>query len=86
VRCGIESLRDYSFRVYRMSGFVGDIALIDPVAFCHGHSRRSSTQVCAKIREHGRAVPRRCAPTLTGRFASSVPSNDVSWRHITDVM
>jgi hypothetical protein len=35
----------YGVRVYRMSGFIGNIALIDPVAFDHGNSCRSYTQI-----------------------------------------
>ena len=35
----------YGLRIYRVSGFVGNIALIDPVSFGHGNSCRSYTQI-----------------------------------------
>jgi hypothetical protein len=35
----------YGLRVHRMSGFVGNIALIDPVTFGHGNSCRPYIQI-----------------------------------------
>jgi hypothetical protein len=70
-----------------MSGFVGNIALIDPVAFGHGNSCRSYTQIVretfANMAEPFAQEARR---RRLGRFGSRLPSNDVSWRHISDVI
>jgi len=77
----------YGLRVYRMSGFVGNIALIDPVAFGHGNSCRSYTQIAretfANMAEPFAEDARR---RRLGRFGSRLPSSDVSWRHISDVI
>jgi hypothetical protein len=77
----------YGLRVYRVSGFVGNIALIDPVAFGHGSSFRSYTQIVretfANMAEPFAEDARR---RWLGRFGSRLPSTDVSWRHISDVI
>ena len=55
----------YGLRVCRMSGFVGNIALIHPKPSCY-RSLGPYTRIGANIREHGRAVRRRGTPTLAG--------------------